>query len=254
MRTAKIALSLLGLLMPSAGGAVPPPPAPQIAQPAAIDPARLAIAERIARRVLPAGGYRRIMAGLGDRIAAMTSGQALDIPLRAFGEAAGMSAVERSKLGPGTLAQIMAIIDPVFAQRQKIITTTMFDGLAEQMSAFEPEIRQGMAEAYARRFDSTELAEIDAFFATPTGTAYAAEALQIANDPAVADRMQAIMPTILKALPALIAQATAATAKLPPPRKPGDLNPAECAEVGRLLGLPDDSHFGCSKPRKTPRT
>ncbi len=261
MRFAPCLLPLLALLAPVAGRAEPPAP-PVTEAPVAqtsvaqtpVDPARLVIADRIARKVLPDGSYRRVMSGLGDRIAAMMTARSFDIPLREFAQAGGMSAEQREKLGPGTLAQIMAIIDPAFDERQKIMTQTMFAGLAEQLAPFEPEMRKGMAEAYARRFDTGQLAAIDAFFATPTGTAYAAEALEIANDPAVASRMQALMPAMLKTIPALVAKATAATANLPPPRKLGDLNPAQCAEIGRLLGLPNAGNgtFACGKSGKTP--
>jgi hypothetical protein len=253
IRAAALALALLAT--PLAAQQPAPEPAPAVQQPP-VDPARLAVAMRIGRKVLPDGSYRKLMAGMGDRMGSMMTAQAFDVSLRDMAKAFGMTDADRSKLGPGTIREILAILDPAFVERQRIAMTTIFNGMAEQMVAFEPSLREGMAEAYARRFDMTQLLEIERFFATPTGTAYAAEALQIANDPGVAARTQAMMPAIMKQMPALIAKVTAATAGLPKPRKAADLTIAQCREVARLLGIAADSTDNrvCDAPKAQPKT
>lgn len=226
------------------------PPVPAAAAP--IDPARLAIATRISRQTLPAGSYAKIFGGMGDQISAMVSDQTMNLSLRDLAAAMNLDAQQTATLGPGTVGEIIAIIDPAFAERQRLTTKAIFDGMASVMAQFEPEMREGMAEAYASRFTAVELTEIERFFATPTGARFAAEAILIANDPAVAKRTQAMTPVMLKEMPALIARATAATAGLPKPRKAEDMTPDQCREIARLIGL--DGAERCDRTRPNPKT
>jgi hypothetical protein len=144
-----------------------------------------------------------------------------------------------AKLGKTTLGDIMAILDPVHDQRTAIIMQTTVASMTAIMTDLEPSIRDGLAEAYARRFTASQLADMNRFFDTPSGQAYAANAMSIQTDPAVMSRMQAIIPVLMQRLPGIMDQASRATAKLPPPRKFNDLTPAERAKLAGLLGVPE---------------
>jgi hypothetical protein len=144
-----------------------------------------------------------------------------------------------AKLGQTTLADIMAIFDPVHDQRTAIIMQTTIASMTTIMTDLEPSIREGLAEAYARRFTASQLADMNRFFDTPSGQAYAANAMSIQTDPAVMSRMQAIVPVLMQRLPGIMDQANRATAKLPPARKFNDLTPAERAKLAGLLGVPE---------------
>jgi hypothetical protein len=68
-------------------------------------------------------------------------------------------------------------------------------------------------------------------------------------DPAVMGRMQALLPQIMRQMPAMIQKMTAATANLPKPRRYSDLTAAERAQLARLLGLSEADLAG-RQPRK----
>ncbi|TRW14516.1 DUF2059 domain-containing protein [Glacieibacterium frigidum] len=208
--------------------------APAFAQ-APADPARLAAATRIAAKLLPDGSYREMMRGSMDQIMNSITDQMMSMPLK---DLVGMAGVDQAKLpamGPGTIRQLMAILDPAFEQRNKIMSTVMMGEMTEIMTAMEPDMRAGMAEAYARRFDAAQLGEIERFFQGPTGAAFAAQSMQVYTDPAVMTRMQAMMPKLMQAMPTIMKKVATATAGLPAPRKPADLSKAEKAKLEALI-------------------
>ncbi len=105
------------------------------------------------------------------------------------------------------------------------------------MTAMEPSMRAGLAEAYASQYDGEQLAEIDRFFATPTGSAFAAKSMLIMMDPAMMKRMQTMMPKIVEAMPGIIQKVTTATAAFPKAREYKSLTTAEKQKLAELLGM-----------------
>jgi hypothetical protein len=202
--------------------------------PAPIDPARLAAARQTVDYVFPAGTYARIMNGTLDRMMDSIMDSATSMPLKSL---AGMGGVDTSKLGKGTLAEIMEIYDPAYRERMRISTRTMMADMSALMTEFEPEIRDGLSQAYAARFDAIQLGELNAFFATPTGKAYAADSNVIMMSPEVMSKMQTLMPRLMEHMPAIMAKAQAATANLPAQRKYADLSVAEREKLAKLLGI-----------------
>ena len=65
------------------------------------------------------------------------------------------------------------------------------------MVKVEPFYREGLARAYAKHFDAAELAEINAFFATPTGNRYAATSMGMYMDPQLMAEIPDMMPVIV---------------------------------------------------------
>lgn len=204
---------------------------------APVDPARLAAAKITVDHIFPQGTYARIMNGSMSGMIDSIAKSSTQIPLRELAGIAGTPPEDLAKLGGATLADIMAILDPAHDQRMSILTHTTMTAMSKLMSQLEPSIRDGLAEAYARRFSAAQLADMNRFFDTPSGQAYAANAMIVATDPAVMSRMQAIVPTLLKQLPEIMSQVSQATAKLPPIRKFADLSPAERAKLAGLLGV-----------------
>ncbi len=243
MTQRKIAAALLALA--SAGPAMAQTamaPAPVIvATPAlpapAIDPDRLAKATRIAGALLPDGTYRKMMSGTMDKMMGSMTDQMLDLPMRDLAHAAGLKPEQIAKVGPGTARQVMAIMDPAFRQRLEVSTKAVMGAMVDMMAKFEPSVRDGLAEAYGTRFTTAQLDEIERFFATPTGGAYAAQSMLVYTDPAVINRMQAMMPALVKQMPDMIGAMAKATADLPKPKTYTQLTKAERAEVARLIGV-----------------
>lgn len=239
-------LKLSMVLAPLALAGLPQPALAQDATPAAavagpIDPARLALARTTVDAVFPAGTYARIMnRSLNAVVTPMIDGMG-QIPLRDFAGLGGTSKEQLAKMGPGTLRQIMAIIDPAYEERSHRMVTAMFRELGAMMSTFEPTMRDALAHAYARRFTAAQLGDLNAFFASPSGKAYAAEAMTIYSDPDVATAMQAFMPTLTKQMPELVRKAQADSADLPKPRQFQDLTPAERKRLAELVGVTESA-------------
>ncbi len=222
--------------LPVAAQMAPIAPPATVAAAGPVDPARLDVARRIMLRLLPDGTYKTLMGGsMQQMMGRMTEG-AYNIPLRTFMDQAGLTPAQKAKIGPGTLGEIMKILDPAFQQRQKLTMDILFAEITTMLSSMEPDLREAMAGAYARKFDLGQLGEIDRFFATPTGSAYAASTMTIMADPAIAARMQSMLPMVLKAMPAIMEKSKAATAGLPARRKYEDLTPAERSQLAGLMG------------------
>jgi hypothetical protein len=239
-----------------AASAVPACAAPTVAiettaatAPAPVDPSRLAIARATVDFVFPAGTYARVMdRTLNSLIQPMMDGFG-KIPLRDLAGLGGLSADQVAAIGPGTLREIMEIIDPVFDRRTKAMVAGLYHEMGGMMIDFEPTMRDGLAHAFARRFTTQQLCDMNAFFATPSGKAYAAESMTIYTDPDVTGAMQAFLPRMMKQMPDLIRKVEAATADLPRRRAIKDLSPADRKRLAELLGV-DESDL---KAHETPK-
>jgi len=214
--------------------AVPPsagqPPIP-------VDPTRAATARAVVDHVFPAGSYARLM---DKSLAAMTGAMADNMGKllhRDLARIGGLSDDEAAQLDEATLKQMAQIIDPVFDERAKLILTAMGEQTASMMTRFEPGMRAGLAEAYARRFTADQLADLDRFFKTPTGAIYASESMMLFLDPEVVQRMQAAMPEIMQEMPKIMASIQTRVADLPRLKTYADLTPAERGQLAKLIGI-----------------
>ncbi|MBS0255873.1 MAG: DUF2059 domain-containing protein [Proteobacteria bacterium] len=239
----RLSTPLATLLAMSALAAVPvraeTPPAAPAAPAAASDPARLAAAHALVDAILPPGSYARMMSGsLQPMMERMNAGMS-QLPLRDLVAGAGLDEAAVARLGKTTAGEIMAIIDPAFAERQHRMFGVVLGELTKVMTASEPELRDAMAEAYARRFTLDQLNDINHFFASPSGQAYATNALTLMSDPALAARMQSLGPRIAGMMPEILAKARQSAADLPPMKGLKDLTPAERKRLAELLGVPE---------------
>jgi len=73
------------------------------------------------------------------------------------------------------------------------------------MRAGLPLLADAMTRAYARRFDSGQLSEIQAFFDTPTGALYIRESMTMMSDPDIAAAQQTMMAKSMDGLQERIA-------------------------------------------------
>lgn len=204
-------------------------PVPHVApQPAPVDPARIALAHQTVDYIWPLGTYERMMHGTLDEMMDAMMGSLFDMPL---------SALSPDGKGPqGSMRELAEIEDPYFKERLRLATHAIMDEIVPLMNEMEPDIREGLAKAYARKYDARQLGEMNAFFATPTGGAYARDAYLMFMDPEVMTKIQAFMPEMMERMPDLVAKMQEATAKLPPPRRFDELSPAQKARVATLKG------------------
>ncbi|MGF7155954.1 DUF2059 domain-containing protein [Novosphingobium gossypii] len=208
--------------------------AAETASVAPLDPARVAAAKQTVDFVFPLGTYARMMNGTMDKMMDSIMDSMMQMPLK---DLVGVSGIETDKLGSATTAQIMEIYDPAYKQRMQITTRTMMTDMMALMTQFEPDIRDGLTSAYAGRYDAKQLQEMNAFFATPTGKAYAADAYIIMMSPEVMAKMQQAMPRLMQAMPAIVEKVKAASGSLPAPRTYADLSNAEKDKLAGLVGV-----------------
>ena len=183
----------------------PPQPEP--------DPARLVMAHSTALALLPPDSLgkaaRDMMGGLYDRVMQMRES---DFPIpKPSGPKAGVP--------EPTLHQSLVAKDPYFNERERLTRAAVEAEFMRFSALLEPRLRDGVARAVARRFDQRQLADINAFFATPSGKALSSQFLGLWFDPDLMRSTIAAMPEMIQLMPGSIERIQAATAHLPPPPK-----------------------------------
>jgi hypothetical protein len=216
------------------------PAASEATTPAPADPATLAEARLVVGRLVPPGVYKKIMGPMMAPMIDNMGGMMKALPLKQIAEMGGLDAQQAAALGKVDVEQVMAIYDPHWQERMRLSMHAMFDAMGDFFTTLEPELREAMAQAYARHFTLGELSDLDRFFATPSGGKFAGQYMTIMTDPAMTDEMKAMMPKMMQQMPQFIAAAQKATAALPPPRKIEDMTPADKAKIARALGIDQD--------------
>ena len=183
---------------------------------ARVDPVRLAAARPVIDRIWPLGTYARIMRATMDQVAQGAMAQMFDMKPEELAGTPGTKPGAAPASGQ-TLGQMAAKNDPYFQQRMQITMHVMGEEMGKLMTEVEPDVREALAHAYARRFTVAQLGELDRFFATPTGHDYAAESMTLMMSPDMITAMQGFLPRMMKAMPAMMARVAAATKDLPPP-------------------------------------
>jgi hypothetical protein len=203
----------------------------------AADPQSVALARAIVLKMVPDGTYRRLMRGPMDQMMQGMTGQMLNLPVRQFLAGTDVPEDRITALQDTTTREIMTILDPAFEQRMNLIMSSMMAGMGDVLSRFEPQLREGMAQAYVHNFTRPQLEEIDRFFSTPAGTAFAQRTMTLMSDPAVQASMKGLMPELMKVLPSATEKAQQAAASLPKAKTYDDLNEADRARLAKLLGV-----------------
>jgi hypothetical protein len=215
--------------------AASPPPAAATATP--IDAERVPEAQKVVDHIFPAGTYTRIMNGTMDSVMKSVMAGMGDLPMKDIGRIAGLPDDQLKDMGEGTLKEMMSIIDPAFNKRMEAMTGVMMVEMTKLMNQFEPGVREGLTSAYARRFSKQQLADLNQFFATPTGSLYASESMMLFMDPEVMNRMMAMMPEMTRQMPAMMGAVEKALAEYPKPKTYADLTKPERARLAKLLGI-----------------
>lgn len=179
------------------------------------DPARLAAARELTYKSFPKGAYSEAMGnfvdGMAERVLDMSEADLAEIipptpPKKG----------EKPKAPPSKvpLRQALAAKDPAFDAKVaagKAFARTMFGKFGDVM---EPKFREGMARSLARRFDAAQMAEINAFMATPTGAAFGRQMLGMWFEPDVMRGTFQAFPEMMEMLPSLMGDAAAFEAQM----------------------------------------
>lgn len=216
--------------------------------------ARLPAASALVAVMMPEGFYAEMMGemmdGMFGPMTAMFSGETganllLQSRLAVAPETLeGLSAEERVELA--------TLLDPGFAERGAVMGDLMRGVMAEAAVLIEPLFREGLSKAYAARFDEAQLADIGAFFATPTGRVYASESMKLMADPQVMGASMQALPAMMGSMGDIMTELEAKMAALPPEKAWGELSSAEQARMAALLGM-SEVELGASVRDPAPR-
>lgn len=181
---------------------------------------RLAAAKPVIDRIWPLGTYRRMMDGTLSKM--MDQMMASMMGMRAGDMVGSVDPKAARKAGDATVGELAAQADPHFRERMKITMDTMMGAMIPLMEKMEPRVRENMVRIYARNFTANQLADMQAFFSTPTGAAYAEKSMLLFMEPEMVESMQAFVPEFMQAMPGIMKKVEAATAHLPKPKTPDD--------------------------------
>ena len=224
-----LALLLLGAAPPAAAqtaAAKPAAPAPTSAQ---VDPERLALARTTVDFIWPLGTYQRMMGGAMDQMMDSMLGGMFDVKIGDMVPQDKEMTEEDKKAAATTMREAIAKKDPYFEERMRITNKVMMTEMGVVFSKVEPAVREGLATAYAKKFNAQQLTDLNGFFKTPTGRFYAAESIMLFMDPEMMKAMMGMMPDLMKAMPAIMEKVKKATAHLPEPPKEEEGEKAEDA-------------------------
>ena len=204
------------------------------------DPARLAAAERVAGRIWPDGTWQRqldsmsgggffstLMSSAGEGATAMVADMSADIY--------GKNSKEARRAASPQAANAMASVTPNPGDMDRFFSAIM-RAMGPIMAEIEPAMRAGIASSFARRFTLEQLVEIDTFFATPAGNAYAAQAMTMLTDPEIMQASLQIMPRMMESLPQIMEQVAQETG-MPNPMEVQAAAVAEAAASSEEVGV-----------------
>ena len=179
------------------------------AQPAPA-PERLALSRVTVQALLPDGTYAGLMDGLMDSVV----DRIMNLSEADFGKGKDGKPPSKETLREAALKE-----DPHFEERARIMERVFTEEMTKISRIIEPRLREGLARSMARRFDETQLTEINAFLATGTGREFGKQSIAMWVDSDVMRSMVGAFPEIIAAMPEAVQRLEAETAHLPKPKK-----------------------------------
>jgi hypothetical protein len=181
------------------------------------DPARLALARTSVQAMWPDGAYGKMMisfmGGMIDRAMQMKKSDFAELGGKAKAAPASAPAKDLS------LHDEIAAKDPYFDKRMAAIRSVVDEEMSKVSAIIDPRMREGLARAIGRRFDGAQLADINRFFATPSGHAFAGQYMQLWMDPDTIRSIFGSVPEMMKLMPDMMQKIKAADAQFPKPPK-----------------------------------
>jgi len=198
--------------------------------------ARLPRAAALVERIIPPGSLQEVMGSMFDSFLSPMATAFQPDPVTLLAQGLNIETYEIT-LTPEQAETAVALLDPAWRTRAEREAEALPALTGRMMSGMEPTIRTAMSELYAIHFTDSELADIDAFFATPSGTSYARKSLTMSSDPRLMATMMGEMPALFEAMASMEAEVAALTADLPPARGFADLSATERKGLASLLGM-----------------
>lgn len=197
--------------------------------------ARLPQATRIITRMIPDGTMGEMMGTMFDKLLGplMTATDAPAFPVVEKG--IGISPADIG-LSQAQAEEIATLLDPAYTERHAREMAVMPAILRDMMTLMEPGMRKAMSELYAVHFSQKELDDIETFFQTESGTAYARKSFTMSSDPRIVGATLESMPQLMGAFAEMEKKIAAASADLPLKRSFAELPKADKAKIAKLTG------------------
>ncbi|WP_221557501.1 hypothetical protein [Qipengyuania qiaonensis] len=211
--------------------------------------ARLPAAQEVVGAMMPDGFYGKMMSEMIDKMLSPMMSM-LAAPEFILGSRLDLEQETIEALADEEQVEIMTMLDPAYEKRFDATVGVLTGKMGGMFSTMEGPMREGLSKAYAVRFDDTQLADISAFFATPTGGVYARESMAMFADPQVMEATMQALPAVLSGLGDMESAMKEAMESLPTERGYGDLDPAERARLAALLEVDAESLREIVKPPK----
>lgn len=198
--------------------------------------ARLPAAQAVVGEMMPDGFYGEMMAGMMDKMLrpmlTMFSQPEFVLGARLTVDAEAIEALEEAEQ-----AELTAMLDPAYQARGDAMVAVLTSRMGGMFTAMEGPMREGLSKAYAVRFDDAQLADIAAFFATPTGGEYARESMALFADPQVMQASMQALPAMMSGFGDIESAMREAMAALPAERGYGDLTEVQRERMAELLDV-----------------
>lgn len=200
-----------------------------------VDPARLALAQKTTAALVPAGGLEKMLDNVYGKmfntfLEEMGGTSDLSLSIKT-----GVDSEKIAALDANTKKAVADVFDPHRKERDDQMIKVIRPLISEFFADLEPPMRDGLAHAYARKFTPAQLTEMNAFFATPTGSVYASESMALGADPEVMVTMIKAMPPVISKFfdrgPALEKQFK----DLPKEKSLSDMSDAELTKLAKLM-------------------
>lgn len=204
--------------------------------------ARLPAAQAVVGQMMPDGFYGEMMGGMMDKMLRPMLSM-FSQPEFVLGARLAVEAEAIEALGEDERAELTAMLDPAYEARGDAMVEVLTLRMGGMFSAMEAPMREGLSKAYAVRFDEGQLADIAAFFATPTGSEYARESMALFADPQVMQASMQALPAMMNGFGDIESAMREAMAALPAERGYGDLTGAQRQRMAELLDV-DPAQLG----------
>lgn len=202
--------------------------------------ARLPAATAIVATMMPEGFYGELMGDVMEKtmrpMMAMFSEPDFLLASRLTLDEAALA-----ELSDAEKQELLTMLDPAWDRRADTMVDALISNMGGAFAAVEPPVRAGLAKAYAVRFDEAQLADISAFFATPTGGEFARQSMALFADPQVMGATMEAMPEMIGSFTEMETAMEAALESLPAERDYADLSMAQRARMADLLGVEPDA-------------
>lgn len=201
--------------------------------------ARLPQAQRIVALIIPEGTMAEIMGQMIDDIVKPMMAMSGSGAKLAVAKGLGVTPFELD-ITEEKAAELAVLFDPAWKERQKREFDVFPSVMRDMMVLMEPGLRTAMSQAYAARFTSEELTDIEAFFSTSTGRKYARESFAMASDPRMMGASMEALPAMMGAMGDMEARMAEAVADLGEVRGFDDLSDAGRAQVVEATGFTEE--------------